>query len=292
MCKTFARHVFVLGAIAATAGCATRGGGDVPIAFFQAHRGGLDEMPENTLAAFRRAWSIPGAVPEVDIRTTADGVLICLHDETLARTTDAPEPLRSTPVAELEYADIGRWNAAVNHPGYRETARVPRLTEFLDLMAAGSERQAYLDIKDAGLDALWALVRERGLEDRVIAVHGDPAFCAELRQRFGVRTMTWLSGEPDEIKQQYNALREKHFSGISQLQFHLRVARTKPRIEYVLDEAFLRRAAAETRSHGVELQLRPFRFDPESLGRLLDLGVRWYVADAPAAFAEALARAR
>ena len=54
----------------------------------------------------------------------------------------------------------------------------------------------------------------------------------------------------------------------------------------------LRQAAAETRAKGVELQLRPLEFDPQSLGRLLDMGVHWYVADAPAAFAEAFLKAR
>ena len=48
--------------------------------FFQAHRGGGNEMPENTLAAFKRAFEIPGAVPEVDLRTTQDGVIACMHD--------------------------------------------------------------------------------------------------------------------------------------------------------------------------------------------------------------------
>ncbi|NJN83397.1 MAG: hypothetical protein HC802_14675 [Caldilineaceae bacterium] len=51
-----------------------------PPVFFQAHRGSVDEAPENTLSAFRHAWRFPGSIPETDIRTTADGALICLHD--------------------------------------------------------------------------------------------------------------------------------------------------------------------------------------------------------------------
>ena len=77
---------------------------------FQAHRGGLREVPENTLAAFRYAWGL-GGIPEVDICTTKDGVIICLHDATLARTTDAPDAVKDVPVEELTFEEVRKWDA-------------------------------------------------------------------------------------------------------------------------------------------------------------------------------------
>ncbi|MFA6102282.1 MAG: hypothetical protein WCV67_17275 [Victivallaceae bacterium] len=50
------------------------------IDIWEAHRGGGgNEMPEPCPASFEYAWII-GAVPEADVNTTADGVLISLHD--------------------------------------------------------------------------------------------------------------------------------------------------------------------------------------------------------------------
>ena len=59
----------------------------------------------------------------------------------------------------------------------------------------------------------------------------------------------------------------------------------------MFDDEYLRRAAAVTREAGTELQLRPFDFDAESLRKLIDLGIRWYVADEPKRFSDTVAAA-
>ncbi len=64
--------------------------------YFQAHRVTIVEAPENTLPAYRHAWRIFGAIPEVDVRTTADGVLVCLHDATLLLATTFHKCLDAT----------------------------------------------------------------------------------------------------------------------------------------------------------------------------------------------------
>jgi glycerophosphoryl diester phosphodiesterase len=78
---------------------------------WQAHRGGgLYEAPDNTMAALLYGWRL-GGVPEVDIRLTADDELICLHDDTLARTTDAPAAIANVPVRQLTLAEILKYDA-------------------------------------------------------------------------------------------------------------------------------------------------------------------------------------
>src|SRR5262245_13152385 len=57
-----------------------------------AHRGGRGLWPENTLYAFRRAAALGADVLEMDVRQTADGELVVLHDETVDRTTDGSGP--------------------------------------------------------------------------------------------------------------------------------------------------------------------------------------------------------
>ena len=51
------------------------------------HRTNAGDAPENTLAGIEAAVRDGCAAVEVDVRASADGALVLLHDETLARTT-------------------------------------------------------------------------------------------------------------------------------------------------------------------------------------------------------------
>lgn len=268
-------------------------GAGSPEVFFQAHRGGMNEVPENTLAAFEHAWSIPGAVPEVDVTQTKDGVLVCLHDDTPRRTTDAPDPWADTPISEIPYEELQRWDAGIKFDPKYSGERVPRLDELLDRMQGHPDRQLYLDIKNVNIEAVAAAVRARGLEKQILFVHGDPAICAQLQRLFeGAHTMTWISrSTPDRMKARFAELAECGFAGINQIQFHLPAKKKEPHIEYLLDDTYLTEAVRITREAEVDLQIRPFDFDPPSLRRLIDLGIYWYVTDDPAAFADCVREA-
>ncbi|GMW01841.1 MAG: hypothetical protein AMXMBFR84_29780 [Candidatus Hydrogenedentota bacterium] len=262
---------------------------ELPMVYFQAHRGGLEEAPENTMAAVRHAWSIPGAVPEVDLRTSSDGRILCLHDATLARTTNASEPLRSTPVSKLTIEQIQSVDAGVTFGPEFMGERVPELDAVLLELTREPGRQIYLDIKDVTDSALQAAMEKHSCIEQVLFVHGNPVRCAELQELFpGSRTMTWISGTPDRIRQRYTEIRETGFRGISQLQFHLQTLENEGTIQYVLEPAFLAEAVASGRAKGVAIQVRPFDFDTQSLRKLVGLGIHWYVADAPERFYRAL----
>ena len=66
-----------------------------------AHRGASAYAPEHTLAAYRLAIEQGADFVEQDLAVTKDGVLICLHDPSLERTTDVETkfPTRFTEVA-------------------------------------------------------------------------------------------------------------------------------------------------------------------------------------------------
>jgi glycerophosphoryl diester phosphodiesterase len=93
-----------------------------------AHRGASAYAPEHTLAAYRLALEQGADYVEQDLAVTKDGVLICLHDPTLERTTNVEElfPDRATTVtwegktrrgwlandltlAEIQQLDAGSW---------------------------------------------------------------------------------------------------------------------------------------------------------------------------------------
>jgi glycerophosphoryl diester phosphodiesterase len=91
-----------------------------------AHRGASAYAPEHTRAAYELAIAQRADYVEQDLAVTSDGALICLHDDSLERTTDVEEifPDRATTdpltgarrwmahdftLAEIKRLDAGRW---------------------------------------------------------------------------------------------------------------------------------------------------------------------------------------
>lgn len=105
---------------------------DLPFALPRviAHRGASAAAPENTLAAFRRAREEGARWIECDVKLTADGRPVVLHDDTLDRTTDGAGPVADAPLEVIGALDAGGW--------FAESFRgepVPTLEEMLDLLA-------------------------------------------------------------------------------------------------------------------------------------------------------------
>ncbi|WP_026123162.1 glycerophosphodiester phosphodiesterase [Nocardiopsis chromatogenes] len=102
-----------------------------------AHRGASAYAPENTLAALEAAPRLGAHMAEIDVRRTADGELVVVHDPTLARTTDAalrfpgrrPWRVQDFTLAEIRSLDAGYWFSD-RYAGQR----VPTLGEALDVL--------------------------------------------------------------------------------------------------------------------------------------------------------------
>ena len=103
----------------------TQAGGTAPKSLV-AHRGACAYAPEHTLASYRLALQQGADYVEQDLAVTKDRVLICLHDESLERTTDVAEvfpdravvdPATGTKqwlvvdftLAEIKQLDAGSW---------------------------------------------------------------------------------------------------------------------------------------------------------------------------------------
>jgi glycerophosphoryl diester phosphodiesterase len=99
-----------------------------------AHRGGCALGPENTIAAFDRGLAAGADGLELDVRFSADGVVVVCHDETLDRTTDGSGPVSAKTAAELSRVDAGYHftDAAGQHPFRGRGVAVPTLREVLE----------------------------------------------------------------------------------------------------------------------------------------------------------------
>ncbi len=71
------------------------------------HRGALGTEPENTLRSFRRAVADGCDEIELDLRVTADGELVIMHDATVDRTTSGTGAVEELTLAELRALDAG-----------------------------------------------------------------------------------------------------------------------------------------------------------------------------------------
>jgi len=135
-----------------------------------AHRGGRGLWPENTLYAFRQADQRGVDVLEMDLRQTADGEIVVLHDAAVDRTTDGSGPVAALTVVQLQGLDAGyRWTAdgGKSFPFRGRGIVVPTLRQVFDALP---EARMSLEIKGAGTamaTPLCKLVRAHRMVERV-----------------------------------------------------------------------------------------------------------------------------
>jgi len=94
------------------------------------HRGAAALAPENTLAGFRAAAKADAGMVELDAKLSADGIVICHHDNELGRTSNGSGPVAAQDFAALRALDAGGWFG----PEFAGE-RIPTLAEALALIA-------------------------------------------------------------------------------------------------------------------------------------------------------------
>lgn len=134
------------------------------------HMGSCADRPGNTLAGIRRAIEARANAAEVDVRTTSDGALVCMHDEDVDRTTDGKGK-----VANLTLAQVKRLDAGAKFAAKFAGERVPTLREVLTL--SKGKIGVMIDLKETGDDYVKKIAAE-------IREHGEPK-----RAVIGVRSI-------------------------------------------------------------------------------------------------------
>lgn len=137
-----------------------------------AHRGYSAVAPENTLPALVAAGAAGADLVEFDVRTTADGVPMVIHDRTVDRTTNGSGRVQDLGVDEIERWDAGSWFS----PAYAGI-RVPRLSTVLDVLGAVDVR-LLVEIKPPAtaeqVKVIVAQLADRGLSHRSVVQSFDP----------------------------------------------------------------------------------------------------------------------
>lgn len=182
----------------------------------QAHRGGRDARPENTLAAFAYAMNLGVSTLEMDMQLTKDGYLVISHNPKLEPhlakdahgnyVVKGQQPdMRAMTLAEIKSYDVGTMNPAAGdyYEGHGKTqlsvpgTRVPTLDEVFELAIAygnkdvkfNIETKSYADPVDPlnpspqhFVKKVMEVVKKYHMEDRVTIQSFDWRTLQEVRK--------------------------------------------------------------------------------------------------------------
>jgi len=235
-----------------------------------AHRGSRVLWPENTDTSFSAAYELGYRHFETDLHLTADGALVCFHDPTVERTTNAIGRVEDFTLADLQTLDAGYRHGTVDGFAFRDRgARVPTLKWLLSTFPDVS---VVVDMKGEGLAGpLAALIDELEVHERLIVGSFVDAKLAEFRAITNGRVATSSGTTLARLWVLASRVGRGAGGDISALQLptHLRGVR-------VVDERLV--AAA----HGAGIQVHVWTVnEPGEMNRLLDMGVDGLITDRP-----------
>ncbi len=239
-----------------------------PIAM--AHRGSRLLWPENTMVAFEGAVRLGYRYLETDVHASSDGVLVCLHDDTLDRTTDGSGKVWGRSWAELRDLDAGfRFPGDGDFPFRGRGVTIP---SFEELVTTYPQAMVTVDLKQSGIEGLLADAVDRlDLWDRIIVGSFRDGRLRRFRRLTEGRVAT--SSGPQETLRVWLAARRGTPSPIpaDALQVPVRYG-----LLTLVDE----RTVAAAHAAGKQVHVWTVN-EPGEMRRLLDLGVDGLITDRP-----------
>ena len=153
-----------------------------------AHRGAWHGAPENSIASVELAIRNGYEFVEIDVQVTADGQLICAHDDTLDRMTGQPGTVAKTNAADMTCLYL---KEGAGGEGAPLTSSHPPLLD--DLLNVTCDR-IYVDVDVKhfrDLEAVSAFVRNHPSRSHInlktlVKTEDDMRFVDDLEKRTGV----------------------------------------------------------------------------------------------------------
>jgi len=122
-----------------------------------AHRGASYYEPENTLRAFKRALEMGAYRLELDVRSTNDGYIVVIHDDTVDRTTNGSGYVREMTLEEIKRLDAGKGE------------KIPTIEEALEFVKGRAK--LLVDVKEKGMEEkLIELIRAKDMVEDVVFI--------------------------------------------------------------------------------------------------------------------------
>jgi glycerophosphoryl diester phosphodiesterase len=240
-----------------------------------AHRGGAGLRPENTLSAFSNAAEIGADILEMDVQATADGVIVCIHDATVDRTTDGRGRVASFALSELQKLDAGHYwtgDGGRTYPFRGKGIRVPTLDEVFTRLP---EIRMIVEMKHVGPELaqpLCSLIRRFWMTKRVLVASMNIDALIAFR-RTCPEVATSMSGREARI-----------FYGVQSL--GLAAAYSPPvralQIPYRLGENVIANRGLIEAAHRRNVQVQVWTISDEArMKELIGIGVDGIITDRP-----------
>jgi glycerophosphoryl diester phosphodiesterase len=120
------------------------------------------------MAAFTRAIRDGADIIETDLHLTRDGVIVCIHDDTVDRTTNG-----SGAVAAMTHAELGRLRADYGREGF-EAEKIPTLLELASALpehvALALELKSDAFLEASAVESMIATLSQAGVRARTFAL--------------------------------------------------------------------------------------------------------------------------
>ena len=247
---------------------------DAPGPWAIAHQGGRGLWPENTLFAFEQSRALGVDVLEMDLRGTADGHIVVMHDETVDRTTEG-----NGRVAEMSFAEMRALNAAYRFRD--EAGRFPfrerglQVPEIREVLSEFRDSRLIVEMKQFTAElavSLCTLLREYRAEDRVVVAS------------FGHTPMAAFRGACPAVATSATLREGLAFYQLNRL--HLGSLYRSPAVVFQVPENFGDRRVVEPAflelADAFNMPVQVWTVNEEDdMKRLLDMGVQGIMTDYP-----------
>ena len=127
-----------------------------------AHRGAHNGMPENTLAAYRKAIELGCDFVEIDIRRTKDGKFVSVHNSTI----DAYVEGLFGKVSDFTLSELKQLNIGERIDTSWQNERIPTFEEILGLCK--DKIGIYLDLKEPYVKELIEIIKSYEMEESIV----------------------------------------------------------------------------------------------------------------------------
>ncbi|HJO32647.1 MAG TPA: glycerophosphodiester phosphodiesterase [Anaerolineales bacterium] len=249
-----------------------------------AHRGGAGLWPENTLYAFEHAAAMGIDMLEMDVRSSADDVLVLMHDSSVERTTNGMGAVRKLTFAELQALDAAYHWSDDGGQTYRYRDKGITVPTIADVFSALPEARMNIEMKTVQpslATTLCALIQEHKVTERVLVASFNHLALQQFRAMCpGVAT----SASEDEARA-FFALNLAFLGPIYSPEFYALQVPEQRNGMRVLTPGFVRAA------HDRGLEVHAWTINEENnMKRMSELGMDGIVTDYPDRLRNALGR--
>ncbi len=239
-----------------------------------AHRGGRMVGPEETMVTYEKSAELGVDVLEMDLHATSDGIIVCMHDDTVDRTTDGTGAIKNMSFEDLRKLDAGyayTEDGGATFPYRGQGVVVPT---FEEVLTAFPDHPYVVEIKQSSppiIDGVFEILETTGATDRVILASMDQSVLTKIRNK-----------EP-EVYTSFGTTEVVAFVAL----MPAAESNYTPPARFIHPPAEVVTAAFVNKAKRLDLKVHPWTVnDRATMKRLINLGADGIMTDDPATLME------